>query len=254
MAKRVFIGSILRNSLVSVVLMDFQKMNKPGQTFLQSLEQNRQLAILIDPDKFDPATASQFLDRIPEDTTQLFVGGSEVAHGETEKLVITLKTLTDLPVVLFPGDHSQLCPQADSVLFLSLYSGNNPEYLIGQQRKAVAFLKAAELEVVPTAYLLIDGGHSSAVARVTKTEPLSQNKSGQIVEVALAAQYCGARCIYLEAGSGAQIPVDPKVISAVKEAVNLPLIVGGGIRSEAQKEAAYLAGANLVVMGTTFEN
>ena len=233
--------------------MDSQKMTSQYKSFLNSLAAEKQLAILIDPDKFDLHSVNNFLSRIPEQTTHLFVGGSEVAEGQTQELVKVLKQYTKLPVVLFPGDHTQLTEDADLVLFLSLYSGNNPEYLIGQQRKAVSFLRQSDLEVIPTAYLLIDGGHRSAVARVTQTAALSQKDPETIVEVALAAQYCGAKCIYLEAGSGAQTPVAPQIVSAVKEAVHLPLIVGGGIRSAAQIEAAYNAGAKLVVMGTAFE-
>lgn len=234
--------------------MDFLRMTKPTHNFLSSLQQEKQLAILIDPDKFDLASTAGFFGRLPQETTHIFVGGSEVAAGATDAVVEAIKSESNLPVVLFPGDHSQLCEQADAVLFLSLYSGENPEYLIGQQRKAVPFLRRSKLEVVPTAYLLIDGGNTSAVARVTQTQALSQQDPDKIVETALAAQYCGARCIYLEAGSGAHFPVDPQIISAVKEAVNLPLIAGGGIRSTDQMEAAYRAGAKMVVMGTAYEN
>lgn len=220
----------------------------------QSLESGRHLlAILVDPDKFDPQSTSEFLSQIPSQTTHLFVGGSEVPQGATDSCLQALKA-SALPLVLFPGDYHQLSEQANAVLFLSLYSGDNPEYLIGQQRKAVNFLKDSELEIIPTAYLLIDGGHESAVARVTGTTAMSQQDTEAIVETALAAQYCGARCIYLEAGSGAAKVVSPEIIKAVRKAVNLPIIAGGGIRSNSQLEAAYLAGAQMVVMGTAFEN
>lgn len=234
--------------------MDFLNKTDRPQEFISSLRLGvPQLAILIDPDKFDRTTTKGFLQCIPQQTTHLFVGGSEVAEGATEAVIKEIKAYSDLPVMLFPGHYSQLSELADGLLFLSLYSGNNPEYLIGQQRKAVSFLRNSSLEIIPTAYLLIDGGNTSAVARVTATQPLDQNKPDAIVEVALAAQYCGAKCIYLEAGSGADYPVAPEIISAVKEAVNLPLIVGGGIRSNEQLKSAYSAGANMVVMGTAFE-
>lgn len=234
--------------------MDFLNKTDRPQEFLSSLRLGvPQLAILIDPDKFDRTTTKGFLQCIPQQTTHLFVGGSEVAEGATEAVIKEIKAHSDLPVMLFPGHYSQLSELADGLLFLSLYSGDNPEYLIGQQRKAVSFLRNSALEIIPTAYLLIDGGNTSAVARVTATRPLDQNNADAIVEVALAAQYCGAKCIYLEAGSGANYPVAPEIISAVKEAVNLPLIVGGGIRSDEQLKSAYSAGANMVVMGTAFE-
>lgn len=238
----------------SVVVMDTQRQTSIIQALVSAAESGkRQLAILVDPDKFDPAAANEFLKLIPERTTHLFVGGSEVPKDATAGTVVSLRS-AGLPIVLFPGSHDQLTDAADAVLFLSLYSGDNPEYLIGQQRKAAKFLRHSSLEVIPTAYLLIDGGNQSAVARVTQTQALSQDDVDTVVEVALAAQYCGARCVYLEAGSGALKPVRPEIISAVRAAINLPLIVGGGIRSEAQMKTAYDAGANLLVMGTVFEN
>jgi len=154
---------------------------------------------------------------------------------------------------LFPGDYSQLTNEADAVLFLSLLSGRNTEYLIGQQLKSVSFLQNASLEVISTGYILIDGGTISAVERVSETKPLTQSNSNAIVETALAGQYMGAKLIYLEAGSGARIAVQAEIISEVKKAIEIPLIVGGGIRTEEQKLIAYDAGADMVVMGTVFE-
>ncbi|MDC7997174.1 geranylgeranylglyceryl/heptaprenylglyceryl phosphate synthase [Gilvibacter sediminis] len=234
--------------------MDTQKSSSIYSSLVQSKAEGKKLlAILVDPDKFQPQHATDFLKTIPDQTTHLFVGGSEVPQGATELTVKSLKP-SGLPIVLFPGSHTQLTEAADGLLFLSLYSGDNPEYLIGQQRKAARYLKESRLEVIPTAYLLIDGGNQSAVARVTQTQALPQDNIEDIVDVALAAQYCGARCLYLEAGSGALVPVSAAIIQAVRKAINLPLIVGGGIRSSAQMQAAYAAGADMLVMGTAFEN
>ena len=237
-----------------VVPMDTQKSTSIYSSLIQSKAAGTKLlAILVDPDKFQPDHARAFLKTIPAQTTHIFVGGSEVPQGATEATVNSLKP-SGLPIVLFPGNHDQLTEAADGLLFLSLYSGDNPEFLIGQQRKAARYLKRSCLEVIPTAYLLIDGGNQSAVARVTQTQALPQDDVDAIVEVALAAQYCGARCLYLEAGSGALVPVSAAIIQAVRKAINLPLIVGGGIRSSAQMQAAYAAGADMLVMGTAFEN
>ena len=211
------------------------------------------LAILIDPEKFEVEKAADFLRKLPKETTHLFVGGSTVEAGQTQISVDCLKKESSLPVILFPGDHLQICEEADALLFLSLLSGRNPEYLIGQQIKAVKKLKTSKLEIIPTGYLLIDGGRESAVERVSKTPPIAQAQVELIVETALAAQYLGKKLIYLEAGSGAAYPVSVEIISAVKNAVNLPVIVGGGIRSEQQKEQALKAGADMLVMGTYFE-
>lgn len=229
-----------------------------GDSFYKYFQKNiaagkKQLAILIDPDKFDISETELFLHKIPNDTTHLFVGGSIVENGQTEITVKAIKTKTELPIFLFPGDFSQITNEADVLLFLSLISGRNAEYLIGQQVKSISKLKNSNLEIIPTGYILIDGGNNSAVSRVTNTQPLSQNNIETIVDTAIAGQYMGAKLIYLEAGSGAKNVVNSKIISEVKKNISIPLIVGGGIRSEEQKREAYNAGADMVVMGTAFE-
>jgi len=211
------------------------------------------LAILIDPDKFEVANAASFLRQLPADTSHIFVGGSTVLAGATENLVRNIKLYTSRPVLIFPGDFTQITNSADGLLFLSLLSGRNPEYLIGQQVKAVSRLRSSPLEVIATGYILIDGGSESAVAQVTTTSPMSQENIQQIVDTAKAGVLMGAKLIYLEAGSGAAIPVSTTIISEVKKEIDVPLIVGGGIRSEEEKQSAYDAGANMVVMGTVFE-
>ena len=212
------------------------------------------LAILIDPDKFDLNNTAQFLRKIPSETTHIFVGGSSVPNGSTAVVIENIKLFTSRPVLIFPGNYEQICDKADGLLFLSLLSGKNPEYLIGQQKKAVSKIRGTSLEVIPTGYLLIDGGNESAVARVTQTSAIPQSQIQDIVDIAKAGELMGAKLIYLEAGSGAAKMVGPEIISAVKEDINIPLIVGGGIRTEAQKQIAYKAGANMVVMGTAFES
>jgi len=214
----------------------------------------KQLAVLIDPDKFLESEAESFLSGLPEETTHVFVGGSRVALNKTERSVRAIKLYSDLPVVLFPGDHTQITEQADALLFLSLISGRNPEYLIEQQIKSVEKLRNSTLEIIPTGYILIDGGKTCAVHQVSNTKPISQSEIETIVNTALAGQYSGKKLIYLEAGSGAQISVSEEIISAVKEAIKIPLIVGGGIRSKQQLKRSYEAGADMVVIGTAFEN
>lgn len=212
------------------------------------------LAVLVDPEDFNLGTVSDFLRKLPMETTHIFVGGSTSSKEATQAAVLELKKFTDMPIFLFPGDYSQLTNEADAVLFLSLLSGRNPDYLIGQQVKAVEILRESSLEIIPTAYVLIDGGNQSAVERVSGTKPMSQSKPNAIVATALAGQYMGAKLIYLEAGSGAKNPVAAGIISEVKKVISIPLIVGGGIRTEKQKQAAYTAGADMVVMGTVFED
>ncbi|TBW27927.1 geranylgeranylglyceryl/heptaprenylglyceryl phosphate synthase [Gramella sp. KN1008] len=212
------------------------------------------LAVLVDPDKFNVEEAGEVLGNLPEGTTHIFVGGSTVVKGRTCEVVRVLKQYSPLPVILFPGDHNQISAYADALLFLSLISGRNPEYLIEQQVRSVQKIKNTALEIIPTGYILIDGGKECAVHRVSNTIPLPQTDIENIVNTALAGQYSGKKLIYLEAGSGANVPVSVEIISEVKAALEIPLIVGGGIRSKQQLQKAYEAGADLVVIGTAFED
>ena len=230
-------------------------------SLLKEIEKGKkQLAILIDPDKFDISKTPTFLNKIPSPTSHLFVGGSTAKNEDTKFLMEALKEESDLPIFLFPGNYSQITDSADALLFLTLLSGRNPEYLIGQQVKSISKLRNSTLEIIPTGYILIDGGTESSVSKVTQTQPLSQDNIELIVNTALAGQYMGAKMIYLEAGSGANFPVKAAIISQVKSALRasqisrkIPLIVGGGIKNETQKQAAYNAGADMIVMGTAFE-
>lgn len=213
------------------------------------------LAILLDPDKTSLDEISTISKRIENLSAHfIFVGGSFVENGITNIFVQKLKENTKIPVILFPGDYSQVTNKADALLFLSLLSGRNPEYLIEQQIKSVPFLKNSTLEIIPTGYILIDGGTQSSVLKVSKTTPISQDNIELAVSTAVAGMYKGKQLIYLEAGSGAKKTVNPQIISEVKKNITIPLIVGGGIKSKEQLNTAYKNGADLVVIGTAFEN
>lgn len=212
------------------------------------------LAVLIDPDKMKLGDVHRFISKINQSiATHIFVGGSEVDEGLTEILVEEIKKHTKLPVILFPGDVIQITDKADGILFLSLISGRNPDYLIGKHVEAVSKLKNTTLEVIPTGYLLIENGKATSVERVSKTKPLKRSDIETIVNTAKAGELLGMKLMYLEAGSGATHAIEPKIISRVKIEVNSPLIVGGGIRSKMALESSYKAGADLVVIGTAFE-
>ncbi|MHA7842144.1 MAG: phosphoglycerol geranylgeranyltransferase [Winogradskyella sp.] len=218
-------------------------------------EGERLLAVLIDPDKTELDTIESVITKINQSiATHIFVGGSEVGEGVTETIVKAIKQHTELPVVLFPGDVTQITNEADGILFLSLISGRNPDYLIGKHVEAVSKLTKAQLEVLPTGYILIENGKQTAVERVSNTKPLVRSNIQQIVDTAKAGELLGMKLIYLEAGSGATHPIEPEIISAVKQELSIPLIVGGGIRTKVQLEATCEAGADLVVIGTAFEN
>lgn len=212
------------------------------------------LAVLIDPDKFSLNNTSSFIEKINASiATHIFVGGSAVDENATDDLVTEIKKHTNLPIVLFPGDVSQITDNADGLLFLSLLSGRNPEYLIGKHLAAVSKLKNTNLEVIPTGYILIESGKETAVEQVTNTKPMPRTNVQNIVDTAIAGQLLGMKLIYLEAGSGAKDPLTIDIIRSVKNELNIPLIVGGGIRSKVQLENAYNAGSDLVVLGTVFE-
>ena len=212
------------------------------------------LAILIDPDKVDFSKIDVLVHNLPNTTSHILVGGSTVEENLTEQLVNLLIKYTSLPIIIFPGDFTQITNNADALLFLSLLSGRNPEFLIEQQVKSIEKLKNSSLEIISTAYLLIDGGKETSVQRVSKTLPISQEDVQEIVHTALAGEYSGKQLLYLEAGSGAKNRVSTKIISAVKKEVSIPIIVGGGIRSKKEMEEAYQAGATMVVVGTAFED
>jgi phosphoglycerol geranylgeranyltransferase len=213
------------------------------------------LAVLIDPDKMKLENVSSFISKVNQSiATHIFVGGSEVSEGVTEILVEAVKKNTNLPVVLFPGDVIQITDKADGILFLSLISGRNPEYLIGKHVEAVSKLKETNLEVISTAYMLIENGKETAVQRVSQTKPIKRSDFQTIIDTAKAGELLGMKFIYLEAGSGATHPIEPKLISKVKKELTIPLIVGGGIRSIIELESAYKAGADLVVIGTALED
>ena len=212
------------------------------------------LAVLLDPDKISLAELPNLIKQIQSaEVDILLVGGSTVELGLTEKLIERIKALSLIPVILFPGDYTQITENADAILFLSLLSGRNPEYLIEQQLKAVPMLEKCDFEIIPTGYILIDGGRESAVQRVSETLPIPQNQVEKIVCTAKAAMYLGKQLVYLEAGSGAINSVDNEIIKQVSAQVDIPIIVGGGIKNRTQLLEAYENGADIVVIGTAFE-
>lgn len=219
------------------------------------LNNEKLLAVLIDPDKFLIENTTSFFEKVNASiATHVFVGGSIVNDNQTDILVSEIKKNTTLPIVLFPGDVTQITNEADALLFLSLLSGRNPDYLIGKHVKAVSKLKSSNLEVIPTGYILIESGNVTAVEKVTSTNPMSRNNVQNIVDTASAGYLLGMKLIYLEAGSGAKEPVTEQIICSVKRELKIPLIVGGGIKTKKQLDNAYNSGANLVVIGTAFEN
>lgn len=212
------------------------------------------LAVLIDPDKVQLNQLKRSIGKInASQATHIFVGGSLVEDNKTDLVVIEIKQHSNLPVILFPGDVSQISQLADALLFLSLISGHNPDYLIGKHVEAVKNLRGSKLEIIPTGYILIENGKETAVQKVTGTKPIKRSNIQKITDTAKAGELLGLKLIYLEAGSGAIHPIPIEIIKAVKQDLKVPVIVGGGIKSKSQLESAYQAGADLVVIGTAFE-
>lgn len=213
------------------------------------------LAILIDPDKVALETISTLAEKINQSpATHILVGGSSFEGNHLDEIIVQLKKNTKLPILLFPGNPSQISSEAHGILFLQLLSGRNPDYLIEHQVEAVPLIEKTTLEVISTGYILIESGNETAVERVSKTKPLSKNNIEYVTQTAKAGEFIGNKLIYLEAGSGAKNAVPLEMISEVSSRISAPLIVGGGIRSQKAIDDAFLAGADMVVIGTAFEN
>ena len=208
------------------------------------------LAVLIDPDKFNEEL---ILLANKSKVSCFLVGGSKLEKGDINKTVTSIKKLSKLPVILFPGDETQLCKHADGLLLLSLLSGRNPDYLIEKHITAAPIIKKMKLDYLSTAYLLIDGGKTSVTQQVTKTLPLNPLKKEYIINTAIAAEQLGFKALYLEAGSGASKNISSELIKKIKKQINIPLIVGGGIDSPKKISAVISAGASMVVVGNALE-
>ncbi|MBS1595934.1 MAG: geranylgeranylglyceryl/heptaprenylglyceryl phosphate synthase [Bacteroidetes bacterium] len=213
-----------------------------------------QLAVLIDPDNQTRDSLRDMTDRINSARVDMvLVGGSLLLEDRFEETIRLLKKETSVPVVIFPGNNYQVSRSADALLLLSLISGRNPEYLIGQHVVAAPHIRESGLEVIPTGYMLIDGGRVSTTSYMTQTVPIPHDKADIAVATAMAGELLGLRAIYLEAGSGARQSIPTEMLTAVRKAISIPIITGGGIRTPEQAEALAQAGSNLIVVGNVLE-
>jgi phosphoglycerol geranylgeranyltransferase len=214
----------------------------------------KQFAVLIDPDKVGFEALERTVALAEEaQVDYLFVGGSLLVNDGLGSCLQRIRQRTDLPVILFPGSTFQLHDAADAILYLSLISGRNAELLIGQQVLAAPYLKASALEVISTGYVLIDGGVPTTVSYMSNTQPIPSDKVDIAVCTAMAGELLGLKMIYLDAGSGARTPVSTDMVEAVREAIDGPLIVGGGIRRPEDALARVAAGADIIVVGNAIE-
>lgn len=226
-----------------------------GNSFVTAFKNaKKRLAVLIDPDMEVLIRTNKLLEvniQLPID--YFFVGGSLILHDHLEQCLELIQSKVSIPTVLFPGSHFQVSEKADAILFLSLLSGRNPDYLIGQQVIAAPYIKHSGLEAISTSYLLVDGGMPTTVSYISNTTPIPNNKPSIAAATAIAGEMLGQKVIYLDAGSGAQMPVPAEMVRAVRESVGLPIIVGGGIKTPEKARNILEAGADIIVVGDAIE-
>jgi len=209
--------------------------------------------VLIDPKQCDVAKCAKLAREVKLAGADAILLGGSFLTNDWHPIAKALKQETELPIVLFPGDSMHLTPYADAILYMSLISGRNPNYLIGEQVKAAPWIQRYALEPIPTGYMLIEGGNRTSVEFMSGTMPIPRNKPDIAGSHALAAQYLGMQLVYLEAGSGAELPVPDIMISTVKAQISIPLIVGGGIRTPQIAAEKVNAGADFIVTGNILE-
>ncbi len=214
----------------------------------------KKFVVLLDPDKTHGLMLDQTI-KLCNDAhvDYLFLGGSLLMHTDLDDYILRIKAQSDIPVILFPGSTHQISSEADALLYLSMISGRNPELLIGKHVESAAQIKQSGIEVISTGYILIDGGRQTSVNYMSNTMPIPSDKNSIAVSTAIAGELLGLKMIYLEAGSGATTPVSSSMITAVSNSIDIPLIVGGGIRTPEAAEKSIKSGADILVIGNAIE-
>jgi putative glycerol-1-phosphate prenyltransferase len=217
-------------------------------------ENKKAFTVLVDPDKTSLKKADELIALCTSSKVDfIFVGGSLVVSDHLDELVQHIKASCDIPVLLFPGSPSQITPYADALLYLSLISGRNPELLIGQHVISAPAVKKSGLEVIPTGYMLIDGGAPTTVSYISNANPIPSDKNEIALCTALAGEMLGLKLLYMDAGSGAKHPIKESMIQAVSSHTQIPLIVGGGILHPEKAYTNCKAGADMIVVGNAIE-
>lgn len=231
-------------------------MGKVYENILENYNAGRKcVGVLIDPDHLNIKLLEQQVRLgIKHDIDYFFVGGSLITNDSLDKTLTYIKSKTDIPIILFPGSVYQINNKSDAILFLSLISGRNAELLIGQHVIAAPMIKASGIEVLPTGYMLIDGGLPTTASYVSHSMPIPNNKPNIAAATAMAGELLGLKLIFLDAGSGASKAVTADMIKATSNVIDCPLIVGGGITTASKVQENFNAGANIVVIGNAIEN
>lgn len=215
----------------------------------------KKFAVLLDPDKLKLSAIERLIFLATEAGVDFFfIGGSLVVNNQLDKIIDKIKQHCSIPVILFPGSSRQLSYQADALLFLSLISGRNPDLLIGKHVETAPFLKISPLEILSTGYILVDGGVPTSVSYMSNTFPIPADKDSIAVCTAMAGELLGMKMIYMDAGSGAQQTISETMIDAVASAIDIPLIVGGGIKTPQKAIDLTNAGADVIVVGNAIES
>ena len=212
----------------------------------------KQLAILIDPGKYGVDRLVTLLQLMQQNSPHYVLVGGSTMSSSMEQTIALIRQYVDVPIILFPGNAAQFTPKADALMYLSLISGRNADYLIGQHVLSSMTIKKSCINVIPVGYMLVESGRMTSVEYISNTKPIPSSKPEIAVCTAVAGELLGMRAIYLEAGSGADRPVSGEMISAVKKNISIPLIVGGGIRTVEAMKNAYANGADVVVIGNVF--
>jgi phosphoglycerol geranylgeranyltransferase len=229
-------------------------MKKKPMIYEQFCNSKKKFAVLIDPDKFDLNGIKKIAKLSEKEGVDfLFYGGSLVIENDHQKYINVLKENCSAPVILFPGNQFMIVKQADALLLLSLISGRNAEMLIGKHVVAAPLLKTCTFEIIPTGYMLIENGKPTAVSYMSNTTPIPPSQNDIAVCTAVAGELLGLKIIYMDAGSGANNPVNQSMIKKVKENTHIPLVVGGGIKTVLQANEAAMAGADVIVVGNAIE-
>lgn len=218
------------------------------------VENKKAIAVLVDPEKSEngPKLLELLQKAAFASIDYIFVGGSTVSRKDFIETVDFIKEHSSIPLVIFPGSSQQISPNVDGLLYLSLLSGRNPDFLIGHHVQSAVELFEMDIEVIPTAYILIDGGTQSSVAYVSQTTPIPRDKNSIIKQTAIAGKLQGKKLIYLDAGSGAKYSVPTEIIKEL-QILDLPIIIGGGIKNLDQIKELHNAGTNIVVIGNKLE-
>lgn len=214
----------------------------------------KSFAVLVDPDKVTASSLNGIISlAIEAKVDYFFVGGSLVISDHLDECIRQIKNSCNIPVLLFPGSPSQISKQADALLYLSLISGRNADMLIGQHVVSAPFVKRSGLEIISTGYMVIDGGAATTVSYISNATPIPADKEDIALCTALAGEMLGMKLIYMDSGSGAKKAISEEMISIVANNIEVPLIIGGGIRDAEKAYRNCKAGADVIVVGNAIE-